>query len=136
MFACLDVTSATPAGTGLGFSSTLDAIDAVSSAVDVLAFIQSQCSNSSERISSRSISLREMMRRATSASRTISGLDMRDTTAAGGSSDREEGPAAEGGGVAIPTLSWPPDPPSYDSCRPGRCWCHKVYTPITGACLP
>ncbi|KAK2182676.1 hypothetical protein NP493_338g00008 [Ridgeia piscesae] len=108
-------TTTTPASSGLGFSSTLDAINAVSSAVDVLAFIQSQCSSSSERVSSRSVSLREMMRRATTASRTISGVDMRDTTA-GGSSERED--VAAGSGVAIPTLSWPPDPPTVDSCRP------------------
>jgi len=114
---CSDPTTTTPASSGLGFSSTLDAINAVSSAVDVLAFIQSQCSSSSERVSSRSVSLREMMRRATTASRTISGVDMRDTTA-GGSSERED--VAAGSGVAIPTLSWPPDPPTVDSCRPGR----------------
>ncbi|KAI0232893.1 E3 ubiquitin-protein ligase UBR5 [Lamellibrachia satsuma] len=110
-----DSTTSTPANSGLCFSSTLDAINAVSSAVDVLAFIQSQCSNSSERVSSRSVSLREMMRRATSASRTISGLDMRDTSGTGGA-DREE--AGAGSGAAIPTLSWPPDPPVVDSCRP------------------
>jgi E3 ubiquitin-protein ligase EDD1 len=46
-----------------------------------------------------SVSLREMMRRASSAARAVSGLDVRE---------QEEG-------MAIPTLSWPPDPPSYES---------------------
>ena len=47
-----------------------------------------------------SVSLREMMRRASSAARAVSGLDVREP---------EEG-------MAIPTLSWPPDPPpSYES---------------------
>lgn len=125
---CLDSTTSTPANSGLCFSSTLDAINAVSSAVDVLAFIQSQCSNSSERVSSRSVSLREMMRRATSASRTISGLDMRDTSGTGGA-DREE--AGAGSGAAIPTLSWPPDPPVVDSCRPGRHCFQSLFTSYT-----
>lgn len=40
-----------------------------------------------------------MMRRASSAARAVSGLDVRDP---------EEG-------MPIPTLSWPPDPPSYES---------------------
>ena len=43
-----------------------------------------------------------MMRRATSAARAVSGLDVRDP-------DRDDP------GIAIPTLTWPPDPPSYES---------------------
>ena len=42
------------------------------------------------------------MRRATSAARAVSGLDVRDP-------DRDDS------GISIPTLSWPPDPPSYES---------------------
>ena len=49
-----------------------------------------------------SVNLREMMRRATSAARAVSGLDVRDP-------DRDDS------GISIPTLSWPPDPPSYES---------------------
>lgn len=48
------------------------------------------------------VNLREMMRRATSAARAVSGLDVRDP-------DRDDP------GISIPTLSWPPDPPSYES---------------------
>lgn len=84
-------------GGSLPFSSTLDAINAVSSAVDVLASIQSRC-ESAERIGSRSVSLREMMRRASSVARAVSGLEMRD-------SDREDSSS-----LTIPTLTWPPDP--------------------------
>lgn len=53
------------------------------------------------------VSLREMMRRASSAARAVSGLDVREP---------EEG-------MAIPTLTWPPDPPpSYESVtRQGLC---------------
>ena len=45
-----------------------------------------------------------MMRRASSAARAVSGMDVRDA-------DRDDP------GMAIPTLSWPPDPPppSYES---------------------
>ena len=51
-----------------------------------------------------------MMRRATSAARAVSGLDVRDP-------DRDDP------GIAIPTLTWPPDPPSYESVtRQGKQW--------------
>ena len=49
-----------------------------------------------------SVSLHEMMRRASSAARAVSGLDVRE-------------PEREDTGMAIPTLNWPPDPPSYES---------------------
>lgn len=50
-----------------------------------------------------------MMRRASSAARAVSGMDVRD-------------PEREDSGIAIPTLSWPPDPPpSYESLHPGTC---------------
>ena len=72
----------------------------------VLAFFKSI--NLRLTLFSNSVSLREMMRRATSAARVGSGLDSRD-------SDREDA------GMAIPTLSWPPDPaPPYDSLRAGK----------------
>lgn len=54
-----------------------------------------------------SVSLREMMQRATSAACAVPGLDGRD-------SDREDS------GIAIPTLNWPPDPPRYESLKSGQ----------------
>lgn len=59
----------------------------------------------------------------------------RATARAAGSleSDREES------GIAIPTLSWPPDPPSYNSLRQGMCYSIK-YTPkvcrMLAVCVP
>lgn len=51
-----------------------------------------------------SVSLREMMKRASSAARAVSGIDVRES---------EE--------MSIPTLQWPPDPPpSYDTLQQGR----------------
>ncbi|XP_064596947.1 E3 ubiquitin-protein ligase UBR5-like isoform X2 [Liolophura sinensis] len=94
-----DDTSNTPVTTS-SFSSTLDAINAVSSAVDALASIHGRNSDPS----SRGVSLREMMQRATSAACAVSGLDGRE-------SDREDS------GIAIPTLNWPPDPPRYESLK-------------------
>ncbi|KAL3890879.1 hypothetical protein ACJMK2_003152 [Sinanodonta woodiana] len=95
-----DTVPAVATTTSSSFSSTLEAINAVSSAVDALAAIQSSRSNAEA--NNRSVSLREMMRRATSAARAVSGLDVRDP-------DREDT------GIPIPTLNWPPDPPSYES---------------------
>ncbi|KAK6960404.1 E3 ubiquitin-protein ligase UBR5 [Biomphalaria glabrata] len=78
------------------FSCTLDA---VTSAVDAIASLQSR----SESSASRSMSVRELIRRASSAARGVSGLDSRDL-------DRDDS------GIAVPTISWPSDPPpSYDS---------------------
>ncbi|KAH9487885.1 E3 ubiquitin-protein ligase ubr5 [Bulinus truncatus] len=54
------------------FSCTLDA---VSSAVDAIASLQSRSAESS---ASRSMSVRELIRRASSAARGVSGLDSRD----------------------------------------------------------
>ncbi|XP_046357083.2 E3 ubiquitin-protein ligase UBR5-like isoform X2 [Haliotis rufescens] len=93
-----DYDSDTPPGGGNSFSSTLEAINAVSNAVDALASIQSRSGDSG----SRSMSVRELIRRASSAARGVSGLEARDP-------DREDS------GIAIPTLNWPADPPSYDS---------------------
>lgn len=90
----------------LGLTSALETINAMSTAVDVLASIQSRL-DPSERMHSRTANLREMMRRATSVARAVSGIETRDT-------DRDEA------GIVIPTLNWPPDPPSYhDSLRSG-----------------
>ena len=75
---------------------------------NVLASIQSRL-DPTERIHSRTVSLREMMRRATSVARAVTGIESRE-------------PEREDSGIAIPTLSWPPDPPSYDSLRSGRPW--------------
>lgn len=97
----------TSASGSQGLTSALETINAMSNAVDVLASIQSRL-DPTERIHSRTVSLREMMRRATSVARAVSGLDARD-------SEREEA-----GGIAIPTLNWPPDPPSYESLRTGE----------------
>lgn len=98
---------ATSSGQVLGSS-----LDTISNAVDMLNSIQSIQSrlDPTERLHSRSVSLREMMRRATSAARAVSGLDMRDP-------ERED---SSSGGMAIPTLSWPPDPPSYEAIRSGK----------------
>jgi len=88
---------------GLGLSSALETINVMSTAVDVLASIQSRLDPSERH--SRTANLREVMRRATSVARAVSGLEARD-------SDREDP------GIVIPTLNWPPDPPSYhDSLR-------------------
>ncbi|XP_052763231.1 E3 ubiquitin-protein ligase UBR5-like isoform X2 [Mya arenaria] len=88
-----------------GYTSTLEVMNAVTSAVDALTAIQSSRGGTAPtgpgtEATNRGVSLREMMRRASSAARAVSGLDVREA---------EEG-------VAIPTLSWPPDPPpSYES---------------------
>lgn len=50
-----------------------------------------------------SVSLREMMKRASSAARAVSGIDVRESE-----------------DMSIPTLQWPPDPPpSYDTLQQG-----------------
>ncbi|XP_033727140.1 E3 ubiquitin-protein ligase UBR5-like isoform X1 [Pecten maximus] len=86
------------------FTSALEAINAVSSAVDALAAIQSRSTTDP---SSRSVTLREMMRRASSAARAVSGMEVRE---------REERDEAT---IATPTISWNPDPPpSYESLYP------------------
>ena len=110
----------TPAGGGssgslLGFGSPLDAVNAVSSAVDVLASMQSRMSDPMERVTSRSAGLREMMRRATARSM---GVDMSDR-AGDAAVAAELASSAAPGGLPIPTLSWPPDPPTFDSSLSG-----------------
>lgn len=87
-------------GSNPNFSYTLDA---VTSAVDAIVSMQS--SRSSDSAGSRSMSMRDLIRRASSAAahRAVSSLESRDL-------DREES------GMAGPTLNWPSDPPpSYDS---------------------
>ncbi|XP_062606641.1 E3 ubiquitin-protein ligase UBR5-like isoform X3 [Saccostrea cucullata] len=91
--------SATTTSSSSSFSSALEAINAVSSAVDALNAIQSRTSDPS----SRCVSLREMMKRASSAARAVSGMDVRDSE-----------------DMSIPTLQWPPDPPpppSYETLQ-------------------
>ncbi|XP_078331394.1 E3 ubiquitin-protein ligase UBR5-like isoform X2 [Crassostrea virginica] len=78
------------------FSSALEAINAVSSAVDALNAIQSRTTDPS----SRCVNLREMMKRASSAARAVSGIDVRESE-----------------DMSIPTLQWPPDPPSYETLQ-------------------
>ncbi len=87
----------------MNLSSVLD--NAVSSAVDMLTSIQRM--DPSERLHSRSVSLRDMMRRATAA-------------AARGLEDSPH--SGESSSLAIPTLTWPPDPASpFDAtARPGK----------------
>ncbi|XP_055998190.1 E3 ubiquitin-protein ligase UBR5-like isoform X2 [Ostrea edulis] len=83
--------------TSSSFSSALEAINAVSSAVDALNAIQSRNADPS----SRCVSLREMMKRASSAARAVSGIDVRESE-----------------DMSIPTLQWPPDPPpSYETLQ-------------------
>ncbi|VDH90552.1 E3 ubiquitin-protein ligase EDD1, partial [Mytilus galloprovincialis] len=89
------------------FTSALEAINAVSSAVDALAAIQSRSSHSEPRsVANRNEMIRDMMRittvaRPRSSTGSRAGLDISD-------SDRESDP-----GICVPTLSWPPDPPTY-----------------------
>ncbi|XP_013417985.1 E3 ubiquitin-protein ligase UBR5, partial [Lingula anatina] len=100
------VTTATPSA----LSSAIEAINAVSSAVDALTSIHNRGSGSetADRLAARSVSLREMMRRATSAARAFSNMDPREQ-----SGEREEPPP----GLPIPTLSWPPDPQEFTPLR-------------------
>ena len=78
--------------------------------MDVLTSIQSRVAAGSaggadDRVA-RGLGLREMMRRASSAARAVSGLDVRESPADQGSGSSEQ----------IPTLSWPPDaPPTFDT---------------------
>ena len=84
-------------------SSALESLNPV----EVLASIHARVSSDQlDRIHSRSMGLREMMRRATS-SRNIAGFESRET-------EREES------GLAIPTISWPPDPPPLETIRNGE----------------
>ncbi|KAJ8321996.1 hypothetical protein KUTeg_000467 [Tegillarca granosa] len=107
-------TPATATTTSSSFSSALEAINAVSSAVDALAAIQSRNTDPA----GRGVSLREMMRRASSAARAVSGMDVRD-------------PEREESGIAIPTLSWPPDPPpSYESLHPDMDLSRNIQIPV------
>ncbi|GAB1606363.1 E3 ubiquitin-protein ligase UBR5-like [Argonauta hians] len=78
------------------YNPCLDAFSAVSSAVETLASIQARGTDSTN----RGVSLREMMRRASTTARAVSGLDVRESDS-----------------IAIPTLSWPTDPPGFDSLR-------------------
>ncbi|KAK3087035.1 hypothetical protein FSP39_000732 [Pinctada imbricata] len=106
------VTNPTTTTTSSSYSSALEAINAVSSAVDALA----RASDSG----SRGVSLREMMRRASSAARVVSGMDMRDP-------DRDDP------GMAIPTLTWPPEhPPNYESIHADLNLSHPPSTSSTG----
>ena len=105
------------------FGSPLDAVNAVSSAVDVLASIQSRMASSDpmDRLTSRGAGLREMMRRATArhlAAGSGAGVDMSDradVTGGGGGAE-----AAAPSGLPIPTLQWPPDPPTFDTTLSGK----------------
>ncbi|BFZ21562.1 hypothetical protein BsWGS_24601 [Bradybaena similaris] len=103
-----------PASVTHPFSCTLDA---VTSAVDAIASLQSRSSDSS---ASRSMSVRELIRRASSAARGVSVLD-RDL-------DREDS------GIAVPTMSWPSEaPPNYDSL-PSPMWSSsQTSTPVAGS---
>lgn len=67
-----------------------------SSAVETLASIQARGADPTN----RGVSLREMMRRASTTARAVSGLDVRESDS-----------------IAIPTLSWPADPPVFDALR-------------------
>ena len=88
-------TNAPASSSAMILSSALESLNPV----EVLASIQARVSSDQlDRMHSRSMGLREMMRRATTSARNISGYEARD-------SDREEA------GIAIPTISWPPDPP-------------------------
>lgn len=86
-------TEINPVGSG-SFDCALNAVNTA----DFLSSIDPRVSDPLERHSSRSLGLHEMMRRATSAARAVSGVDTRDP-------DREE--------IVISTLSWPPDPPDH-----------------------
>ncbi|XP_036356729.1 E3 ubiquitin-protein ligase UBR5 isoform X2 [Octopus sinensis] len=78
------------------YNPCLDTFNAVSSAVETLASIQARGTDSTN----RGVSLREMMRRASTTARAVSGLDVRESDS-----------------IAIPTLSWPTDPPGFDALR-------------------
>ncbi|XP_066269411.1 E3 ubiquitin-protein ligase UBR5-like [Branchiostoma lanceolatum] len=98
------------------WESITSRISAVSNAVDALANAISAASSSGggggtasggtggsssgggTGTSTRSMSLREMMRRATSAARAVGGTSQED-------------------GDPIPTLNWPPDPPLFESAN-------------------
>ncbi|XP_059176788.1 E3 ubiquitin-protein ligase UBR5-like isoform X3 [Physella acuta] len=80
----------------LGANSFSCTLDAVTSAVDAIASLQSRSSDAS---ASRNMSVRELIRRASNAARGVSGLESRDL-------DREES------GL---TMQWSDPPPSYDS---------------------
>ncbi|GFO10305.1 E3 ubiquitin-protein ligase ubr5 [Plakobranchus ocellatus] len=97
------------------FSYTLDA---VTSAVDAIASLQS--SRSSDSAGSRGMSMRDLIRRASTAARGVSSMESRDL-------DREDS------GIAVPTLNWPPDPPpSYDSI-PFSEWSSRQSSGASGA---
>lgn len=84
------------------FTSALEAINAVSNAVDALAAIQSRSAEPRGSVANRNEMIRDIMR-ATTAGRPRSSTGSRADD-----SDRESDP-----GICVPTLSWPPDPPSY-----------------------
>lgn len=78
------------------YNPCLDTFNAVSSAVETLASIQARGADPTN----RGVTLREMMRRASTTARAVSGLDVRESDS-----------------IAIPTLSWPADPPVFDALR-------------------
>lgn len=68
-------------------------------------------------IISSSMTVRELIRRASSTARGVTGLDVRDL-------DREEA------GISIPPIHWPTEPPpSYDSVHSGRYLCLGFSSP-------
>ncbi|CAL1532111.1 unnamed protein product [Lymnaea stagnalis] len=102
----------------LGSNSFSCTLEAVTSAVDAIASLQSRSAESS----SRSMSVRELIRRASSAARGVSGLDSRDL-------DRDDS------GIAVPTISWPSDPPpSYDSI-PSSDWAIRQSNAATSSSI-
>ncbi|XP_074657055.1 E3 ubiquitin-protein ligase UBR5-like [Tubulanus polymorphus] len=84
------------------YSSSMEGLS-VTNAIDALSSINAR--DSTDRASGRNVSLREMMRRATSAARVMNNLNDESRSSA----DREEP------GIAIPTFTWPPDSNNIDS---------------------
>ena len=69
-------------------------------------------------MSARGLGLREMMRRASTAARAVSGLDVRDSLRDSGSGGSGSGAGASDAADmhSIPTLNWLPDaPPTFDT---------------------
>ena len=95
----------------MSFGSGIETPSHVLNPSDLLSSIAPRLgAGSEERLQSRGVSLRDMMRRVTS--RAVSGLDVRDLR----ESDRDDP-----GGISVPTLNWPPDPPPLENIRtPGK----------------
>ena len=126
-------------GSSTGFGSPLDAVSAVSSAVDVLATMQSSHSSIDplDRIATRGAGLREMMRRATRSLAT-SGVDM--TSHHGSGSEQlppfhrrgassilgpeslaaSSGSVLAAGNLPLHPLPWPAEPPNFDTSLSGK----------------